>query len=162
MNPTVSSGKTVEPEIAIATGRKSARSAAAVLVVLVLLALGIVPRVRRSREARDVVHASTILVPEVIVIHPQIAPAQTSLILPGNLEPMYSASVYARTNGYVEKRFVDIGSHVKAGETLAIISTPEVDQQLNQARAEVLQAAAALQQSQASLQQAPAHLDLAR
>jgi RND family efflux transporter MFP subunit len=98
----------------------------------------------------------------VIVIHPQIAPAATSLSLPGNLEPMYSASVFARTNGYIEKRFVDIGSHVKAGQTLAIISTPEVDQQLNQARADVLQAAASLQESKAALQQAQANLELAR
>jgi multidrug efflux pump subunit AcrA (membrane-fusion protein) len=132
------------------------------LVVVVLLAIGIIPRVLRAREAREIVRASTVLLPEVIVIHPQLAPAQTSLLLPGNLEPMYSASVFARTNGYIEKRFVDIGSHVKAGQTLAIISTPEVDQQLNQARAQVLQAEASLQLTKASLQQAQANLDLAR
>jgi RND family efflux transporter MFP subunit len=157
-----SSTNVIEPEVSTPSRRKILRIAIAVLVVALLLTIGIVPRVLRSREAREIVHASTVLVPEVIVIHPQQAPAQTSLALPGNLEPMYSASVFARTNGYIEKRFVDIGSHVKAGQTLAIISTPEVDQQLNQARAEVLQAAAALQQSQASLQQAQANLDLAR
>jgi multidrug efflux pump subunit AcrA (membrane-fusion protein) len=70
----------------------------------------------------------------VTVVHPKEAPEQTSLSLPGNLEPMYSASVYARANGYIEKRFVDIGTHVKAGQLLAIIATPEIDQQLNQAR----------------------------
>jgi RND family efflux transporter MFP subunit len=132
------------------------------LVVVLLLAIGIVPRVLRGREARSVVHASTVLLPEVIVIHPKVAPAQTSLSLPGNLQPMYSASVFARTNGYIAKRFVDIGSRVKAGQILAIISSPEVDQQLNQARAQVLQAGAALQQSTAALQQAAANLDLAR
>jgi RND family efflux transporter MFP subunit len=152
----------VEPQVATPARSKPLRIAVAVLVVVLLLAIGIVPRVLRSREARDIVHASTVLLPEVIVVRPQIAPAQTSLVLPGNLEPMYSASVFARTNGYIAKRFVDIGSHVKAGQTLAIISTPEIDQQLNQARAEVLQAAAALQLSKASLQQAQANLDLAR
>jgi len=157
-----SSSDVMEPEISTPPGEKRPRIAVAVLVVVVLLAIGIIPRVLRAREARDIVHASTVLLPEVIVIHPQSAPGQTSLSLPGNLEPMFSASVFARTNGYIEKRFVDIGSHVKAGQTLAIISTPEVDQQLNQARAEVLQAAASLQLTKASLQQAQANLDLAR
>jgi RND family efflux transporter MFP subunit len=138
------------------------RIAAGVVTLAVLLAIGIVPRVLRNREARDVVHASTVLLPEVIVVHPEKAPAQSSLTLPGNLQPMYSASVYARTNGYIEKRFVDIGSHVKAGQLLALISTPEVDQQLNQARADVVQAAAAIEQSKAALQQAQANLDIAR
>jgi RND family efflux transporter MFP subunit len=157
-----SSTNVIEPQVSTPEHRKVLRIAVAVVAVVLLLAIGLIPRLLRSREARDIVHASTVLVPEVITIHPQLAPAQTSLSLPGNLEPMYSASVFARTNGYIEKRFVDIGSHVKAGQTLAIISTPEVDQQLNQARAEVLQAAAAVQQSKASLQQAQANLDLAR
>jgi RND family efflux transporter MFP subunit len=156
-----STSNVIEPQVSTPSRRKTLRIAVPAFVVA-LLAIGIVPRVLRVREARDIVHASTVLTPEVIVIHPQLAPVQTSLSLPGNLEPMYSASVFARTNGYIEKRFVDIGSHVKAGQTLAIISTPEVDQQLNQARAEVLQAAASLQQSQASQQQAQANLDLAR
>ena len=157
-----SSSNVLEPEVSTTSRNLTFRIAVAVLVVLLLLAVGIVPRVLRSREARDVVHASTVLLPEVIVIHPRVAPAQTSLSLPGNLQPLYSASVFARTNGYIAKRFVDIGSHVKAGQILALISSPEVDQQLNQARADVLQAEAALQQSRASLQQAQANLDLAR
>jgi RND family efflux transporter MFP subunit len=152
----------IGPEVSTPSRRKLLRIALAALAVTLLLAIGIIPRVLRGHEAREIVHASTVLVPEVIVIHPQFAPAQTSLSLPGNLEPMYSASVFARTNGYIEKRFVDIGSHVRAGQTLAIISTPEVDQQLNQARAEVLQAAASVQQAKASLLQAEANLDLAR
>jgi RND family efflux transporter MFP subunit len=142
--------------------KTTARIAIGVVILAVLLAIGIVPRVLRNREARDIVHASTVLLPEVIVVHPEQAPAQSSLTLPGNLQPMYSASVYARTNGYIEKRFVDIGSHVKAGQLLALISTPEVDQQLNQARADVVQAAAAIEQSKAALQQAQANLDIAR
>ena len=144
------------------TTKRTTRIAGGVLALALLLAIGIVPRVLRNREARDIVHASTVLLPQVIVVHPKIAPAQSSLSLPGNLEPMYSASVFARTNGYVEKRFVDIGSHVKAGQILAVISTPEVDQQLNQANADVLQAAAVVEQSKAALQQAQANLDIAR
>jgi RND family efflux transporter MFP subunit len=142
--------------------KTTARIVAGVAVLLVLLAIGIVPRVLRNREARDVVQASTVLLPEVTVVHPKNAPPQSSLTLPGNLQPMYSASVYARTNGYIEKRFVDIGTHVKAGQLLAIISTPEIDQQLNQARADVAQAQAMILQTKATLQQAQANFDIAR
>jgi RND family efflux transporter MFP subunit len=142
--------------------KTTARIVAGVAVLLVLLAIGIVPRVLRNREARDVVQASTVLLPEVTVVHPKNAPPQSSLTLPGNLQPMYSASVYARTNGYIEKRFVDIGTHVKAGQLLAIISTPEIDQQLNQARADVAQAQAMILQTKAALQQAQANFDIAR
>jgi RND family efflux transporter MFP subunit len=162
MTPPRSNSNVLEPEVSTSSRKKSFRIAASAVVMMLLLAIGIVPRVLRGREARDVVHASTVLLPEVIVIHPQLAPAQTSLSLPGNLEPMYSASVFARTNGYIERRFVDIGSRVKAGQILALISTPEIDQQLNQAHADVLQAAAALELSKASAQQAQANLDLAR
>src|ERR1700751_3811035 len=107
-----SSSELMGPEISTPPSGKRPWIAVAVLVVVVLLAIGIIPRVLRAREAREIVHASAVLVPEVIVIHPRLAPAQTSLSLPGNLEPMYSASVFARTNGYIEKRLVDIGSHV--------------------------------------------------
>jgi RND family efflux transporter MFP subunit len=142
--------------------KHTTRIAGGVLVLALMLAIGIVPRILRNREAKDIVHASTVLLPEVIVVHPHTAPPQSSLSLPGNLEPMYSASVFARTNGYVEKRFVDIGSHVKAEQVLALISTPEVDQQLNQAQADLMQATAAVDQSKAALQQAQANLDMAR
>jgi len=133
-----------------------------VLVLIALLALGIVPRIIRNREAREVVQASTVLLPEVTVVHPEQAPTQTAVSLPGNLQPLYSASIFARTNGYIAKRFVDIGSHVKAGQLLAIIATPEIDQQLNQARADVVEAAAMIEQSKAAYQQAQANLDIAR
>jgi RND family efflux transporter MFP subunit len=136
--------------------------AVGVLVLLALLALGIAPRIVRNREARAVVQASTVLLPEVTVVHPEPSPSQTAVSLPGNLQPLYSASIFARTNGYIEKRFVDIGSHVKAGQLLAIIATPEIDQQLNQARADVVEAAAVIEQSKAAYQQAQANLDIAR
>jgi RND family efflux transporter MFP subunit len=142
--------------------KRPASIVAAVLVLAALLAVGIVPRIIRNREARAVVQASTVLVPEVTVVHPQMAPAQTAVSLPGNIQPLYSATIFARTNGYIAKRFVDIGSHVKQGQLLAIIATPEIDQQLNQARADVVEAAAVIEQSKAAYQQAQANLDIAR
>lgn len=131
-------------------------------IVLALLAVGTVPRVLRAHEADSVVRASPVLYPEVLVIHPEGASGSSTLSLPSDLQPIYTASVYARTNGYVSKRFVDIGTRVKKGQLLALIATPEIDQQLLQAQATVEQAKAALQQSQASLQQAQANMNLAR
>lgn len=138
------------------------RIAGGVILLAVLLAIGIIPRVLRNREARDEALASPVLLPEVVVVHPRLAAAQSAVSLPGNLQPLYSASVFARTNGYVESRSVDIGSAVKAGQVLAVISAPEVDQQLIQARADALEAAAAVAQSKAALQQAQANLGIAR
>ena len=58
-------------------------------------------------------------------------------MLPANVQAFKDAPIYARTNGYLKKWYVDIGGHVKAGQLLAEIDTPEVDQQLRQARADV-------------------------
>jgi RND family efflux transporter MFP subunit len=141
--------------------RRNFRIAGGVIVFVILLAIGIIPRVIRSREAADAALASAVLLPEVIVVHPRRAAAHTAVSLPGNLQPLYSASVYARTNGYIQSRAVDIGSHVKAGQLLAVISAPEVDQQLIQAHADELEAAAAVAQSKAALKQAQANLGIA-
>ncbi len=142
--------------------KRNLRIAGAVLLFLILLAIGIVPRVLRSEDAERVVEASPVLLPEVTVVHPHLGSPVTHVTLPGNLQPLYTASVYARTNGYVAKRFVDIGSHVRAGQLLALISTPEVDQELNQARADEQEAAAAVEQAAAAAQQAQANFDIAR
>ena len=58
-------------------------------------------------------------------------------MLPGNTQPLIDAPVYARTNGYLKKWYADIGARVKAGDLLADIETPEVDHQLQQAKAEL-------------------------
>ena len=82
------------------------------------------------------------------------ASANADLLLPGNTEAINVASIYARANGYVRERMVDIGSVVKAGQTLAVIESPEVDQELAQARAALEQTRAALEQANANLEQA--------
>src|SRR5207302_3874381 len=70
--------------------------------------------------------------PAVSVVSPkQTAPAQ-EIILPGNVQPFITSPIYARTNGYLRKWYFDIGAHVKQGQLLAVIETPEVDQQLEQ------------------------------
>jgi RND family efflux transporter MFP subunit len=113
-----------------------------IVVLCVLLAIGIIPRVFRAQEAARVVQDSPVITPGVTVVSQRLGPTRTSVTLPGNLQPLYAASIYARTRGYIERRFVDIGAHVKESTLLAVISSPEVDQQLDQARAALQQAIA--------------------
>src|SRR5229473_3086541 len=76
-------------------------------------------------------------VPTVAVIHPTVEPSQEDLVLPSTLQAYVESPIYARTTGYVKKWYHDIGSHVQKGDLLAEIETPEVDQQLSQARADL-------------------------
>jgi RND family efflux transporter MFP subunit len=115
----------------------------AVAVVAALLISGIVSRVR----ARTTLKAETaqVALTAVSVISPkQTAPAE-EIILPGNVQPYINSPVYARTNGYLKKWYFDIGAHVKKGQLLAVIETPEVDQQLQQARSNLSTAQANLE-----------------
>lgn len=80
----------------------------------------------------------------VSVVHPSRSDANQDLMLPGNVQAFVETPIFARTNGYLVRWYVDIGGRVKAGDLLASIDTPEVDQQLNQAEAAQLQAQANL------------------
>ena len=113
------------------------------IVVAALLVSGILSRVR----ARTTLKAETaqVALTAVSVVSPkQAAPAQ-EIILPGNVQPFITSPIYARTNGYLRKWYVDIGGRVKQGQLLAVIETPEVDQQLQQARSNLLTAQANLE-----------------
>ena len=78
------------------------------------------------------------------------------LDLPGTTSPFDSATIYARATGYIANRMVDIGSRVKKGDVLAIIAAPDLDQQLAQARAQVIQLEAAIEQTRANAELAKA------
>jgi RND family efflux transporter MFP subunit len=80
----------------------------------------------------------------VSIMHPIRSAADQDLTLPGNVQAYVETPIYARTNGYLKKWYVDIGGRVKEGQLLATIDTPEVDQQLNQAQAALLQAQASM------------------
>src|SRR6266436_5847726 len=115
----------------------------ALVVVGGLLLSGIWSRVR----ARTTLKAETaqVALTAVSVVSPkQTAPTQ-EIILPGNVQPFITSPIYARTNGYLRKWYVDIGARVKQGRLLAVIETPEVDQQLQQARSNLLTAQANLE-----------------
>ncbi len=114
-----------------------------VVVVVALLGSGIWSRVK----ARTTLKAETaqVALTAVSVVSPkQTAPTQ-EIILPGNVQPFITSPIYARTNGYLRKWYVDIGARVKQGRLLAVIETPEVDQQLQQARSNLLTAQANLE-----------------
>ena len=81
-------------------------------------------------------------VPMVTVAKPTRGPAAQEITLPGTIQPFIDAPIYARTNGYLKKWYTDIGAHVRAGELLADIDTPEIDRQLDQARADLATAEA--------------------
>jgi len=131
-------------------------------LLVALIALGAFPRLARQREALAAVHESAVTHPVVTLVHPQKGEPTSELQLPGNIQPLYSANLYARVDGYLDRRNVDIGSKVKVGQVLAVISSPEIDQQLLQARATLAQSEASLQQSKAALEQAKANAELTR
>ena len=121
---------------------------------LILLAVGVVPRVRNHRELVVAAQKAQNTPPEVYVIRPEPA-SEVDLSLPATTQAIQDAIIYARTSGYISKRYVDIGDEVTAGQLLAEIESPEIDQQLRQAQAD-------LQQSTKNLDLQKANLDLAR
>ncbi|MEM5389993.1 efflux RND transporter periplasmic adaptor subunit [Paraburkholderia phymatum] len=103
-------------------------------IAAALLAIGIVPRLHASTSLTDQVNAQRYLTVDAVT--PKRAPASQELLLPGSVMPYADASIYARTSGYIQHWYADIGAKVKAGQTLADIQTPELDAQLQQARAD--------------------------
>jgi RND family efflux transporter MFP subunit len=115
----------------------------AVIVVAAVLVSGIVSRVKARTRLKA--ETAQVALTAVSVVSPkQTAPAE-EIILPGNVQPFITSPVYARTNGYLKKWYFDIGAHVKKGQLLAVIETPEVDQQLQQARSNLSTAQANLE-----------------
>jgi len=112
-----------------------------VLVVAVVLAVtGIVPRLRaRTRLDQQ---TNDLAAPNVLVDKPKVGEPTQELVLPGNMQAYTDSPIYARTNGYIKKWYFDIGAHVKQGQLLAVIESPEVDQQLSQAKADLATAQA--------------------
>jgi membrane fusion protein, multidrug efflux system len=112
----------------------------AAALVFAALALGVVPRLlaRRALAQQTVALAE----PTVSVIRPQPAPALQEVLLPGDVEAYRQTPIYARASGYLKKWTVDIGGRVRAGQLLAEIDAPEVDDQLHQAGADQKQAQA--------------------
>jgi RND family efflux transporter MFP subunit len=118
-----------------------------IVVIAVLVAGTVVFRGIHSRiDAAAVIREKTLeqAIPSVSVIHPKRGELREEISLPGNIQAFVDAPVYARTSGYLKKWYTDIGTRVKTGELLAEIDSPEVDQQLAQAKAQLATAQANL------------------
>jgi RND family efflux transporter MFP subunit len=116
------------------------------VAVAVVLVAGIRSRLTAEATLRTV--TAQMAVPSVSVVAPKRTAPSQEVILPGNIQPFISSPIYARTDGYIKNWYFDIGTHVKAGELLAVIQTPEVDEQLAQARSTLATAQANLELAQ--------------
>jgi len=112
-------------------------------VAAIIVVTGIISRVHDTASLKS--WTSTEAIPVVNVIAPTVETGGPALSLPGTLEAYYNAPIYARVSGYVRAWYKDIGAPVKAGQLLATIDTPDLDQQLVQARADLESAKAAVQ-----------------
>ena len=130
-------------------------------VLVALLVIGFVPHWRDHAELRAAATGPDAGLVPVSVVTPQRGDGSNDLVLPSNIQAIEETAIYARANGYIRERSVDIGDRVTAGKVLAQIDAPELDQELSQARAALAQTRAGLAQAQASLTQARANLQQA-
>jgi multidrug efflux system membrane fusion protein len=113
--------------------------------LIVLITAGVITLLNRKSETDALAkETDSIAVPTVAVVRPQSEAANDELILPGNLQAFEESPIFARTNGYLLRWYKDIGSKVQKGDLLAAIDTPEVDQELAQAKASREQVKSAL------------------
>jgi RND family efflux transporter MFP subunit len=107
----------------------------ALAILAAIVVAGVLPRLHARAALKD--RTNELAVPTVNVMQPKLGAPQTEIILPGNIQAFTDSPIYARTNGYLKQWYVDIGGRVKRGQLLADIETPEVDQQLDQATADL-------------------------
>ncbi|MGI8989195.1 MAG: efflux RND transporter periplasmic adaptor subunit [Bryobacteraceae bacterium] len=132
------------------------------LIVIMAIVAGVLPRLRREKLLASEVKAGQALLPVVNVTAARRAPANAPLELPGDLQANVESPIFARADGFLVKRNVDIGDRVKKGQVLAELETPELDQQIQQARATISNSQSTLKELQAALGLANANLNLAQ
>jgi RND family efflux transporter MFP subunit len=140
------SNRTRKERVRAASSGSAATRAILLLFAVVVVALAVIWGISSRRKANAQLSQETreLAIPTVTVIHPKRGAPQQEIILPGDMQPYTDAPIYARTTGYLKSWHVDIGARIKSGQLLAEIDTPEVDQQLQQARADLDTAAANL------------------
>ena len=154
-NVTEQTGKSEEtPANPVGARGDSLRRWITVLVILGIVGGVLISGIRSRNKAQAALRTVTnqMAVPSVSVVRPKQAAPSQEIILPGNIQPFILSPIYARTNGYLKKWYFDIGAHVKTGQLLAIIETPEVDQQLAQARGTLNTAQANLELSRITME----------
>jgi RND family efflux transporter MFP subunit len=134
------------------------------VIVLLVAAFfaGYIPLQKRNALIATEAQEQETALPRVEVIEVGRSSGSSDLELPGNIQAVTEAPILARADGYVRSRMVDIGDHVQAGQPVAEIEAPEVDQQLRQVKANLQQAQAALEQALANSEQGKSNLELAR
>jgi RND family efflux transporter MFP subunit len=132
-------GVLMQPDIHERHGKQGHRLFTILFFVVILLVIlgGLTLFQRRVQYQALAEETKTLAIPTVAVIHPAIESAEEDLVLPGTMQAYVESPIYARTNGYLKAWYHDIGSRVRQGDLLVDIDTPEVDQQLSQARADL-------------------------
>jgi RND family efflux transporter MFP subunit len=130
------------PQIGAQTPQSNVSGRTAAIVIVLLLIVGAVIAVAgilHRQNARQVLADETnaLAAPDVLLSKAKSGSPNSEIVLPGNVLAYEDAPIYARTNGYLSHWYFDIGAHVRKGQLLAVISSPEVDQQLLQARADL-------------------------
>src|SRR6266849_4751807 len=140
-----SAGMRTERVHSAASGGAATR-AILLLFTVVAVALIVIWGISSRRKANAQLSQETreLAIPTVMVVHPKRGAPQQEIVLPGDMQPYTDAPIYARTTGYLKSWHVEMGARVKSGQLLAEIDTPEVDQQLLQARADLATAEANL------------------
>ena len=118
----------------------------AAVAAIGLAVYGIADRARSKQEVQ--IWTNEQAIPTVTLVRPQQGPSEGELVLPGNVSAFYAGSIYGRVSGYVKDWYDDIGAHVKKDQVLAVIDAPDLDQQLAQARADLVRAQADKQLAQ--------------
>src|SRR5262245_47490630 len=132
------------------------------VLILVAFLAGYRPLVRQQRLIAAEAHEQEQALPRVGVVQVRRPPGKDVIQLPGNIEAITEAPILARADGYLRRRLVDIGDRVRAGQPLAEIEAPELDEQVRQARASLQQAQAAVDQALANYERGQTDEDLAR
>jgi RND family efflux transporter MFP subunit len=132
----------------------------AVLIVAAVVFFGINARIQTAAAVKETTRE--LAIPAVSIIHPKPGAMKDEVVLPGNIQAFTDSPIYARASGYLKQWTVDIGGHVKAGQVLATIEAPELDQQVRQAKATIQQTQASLDQAIANQQQGKANEEIAR
>jgi RND family efflux transporter MFP subunit len=132
------------------------------LLIVAGFLVGYIPLRKRETVIRNQAREQEQALPRVDVLEVGRSSAKSDLVLPGNIQAVTEAPILARADGYVKSRMVDIGDRVRAGQPLAEIEAPELDQQVQQAQANLEQTEAALEQALANQRQGKANTELAR
>jgi len=132
------------------------------LLVAVCIAGGLLPRLSRQKGLLAAAAETAAQRPVVLVSPAHLASAQDTIDLPGDLQSIIEAPIFARADGFIKTRLVDIGDRVHTGQLMAELETPELDQQINQARATLEQSQASLKELEADIALSKANLNLAK